>query len=50
MITQFITFFYNMFRDHDVYDREILRWAKSEYKMDWQHAYQALIRGEKPYQ
>ena len=50
MITQVINFFVNMFRDHDVYDREILRWAKSEYKMDWQHAYQALIRGEKPQQ
>jgi len=31
------------------HDKEILRWAKSEYKKDWQHAYHMLKQGKKPY-
>ena len=31
------------------YDKEILRWARSEYKNDWEHAYHMLKQGKKPY-
>lgn len=30
-------------------DQEIMRWAKSEYKKDWEHAYHMLSQGKKPY-
>jgi hypothetical protein len=31
------------------YNNEIMRWAKSEYKKDWEHAYYMLIQGKQPY-
>tara|TARA_R110000796_G_scaffold123419_1_gene237774 strand:+ start:397 stop:600 length:204 start_codon:yes stop_codon:yes gene_type:complete len=31
------------------YDKEIMRWAKSEYKKDWEHAYHMLVQGKTPY-
>tara|TARA_B110000503_G_C6931372_1_gene322961 strand:+ start:258 stop:410 length:153 start_codon:yes stop_codon:yes gene_type:complete len=37
-----------VFRNTD-YDKEIMRWAKSEYKKDWQHAYHMLMQGKRPY-
>lgn len=32
----------------DRVDPELLRFVKSEYKGDWEYAYQALINGRKP--
>ena len=31
------------------YDKDVMRWAKSEYKKDWEHAYHMLMQGKKPY-
>jgi secreted Zn-dependent insulinase-like peptidase len=31
------------------YDKEVMRWAKSEYKKDWEHAYHMLMQGKTPY-
>lgn len=32
----------------DKVDPELMRFVKSEYKGDWEYAYQALINGHKP--
>ena len=31
------------------YDKEVMQWAKSEYKKDWEHAYHMLMQGKRPY-
>ena len=31
------------------YDKEIMRFAKSEYRKDWEHAYHMLMQGKQPY-
>ena len=37
-----------VFRKKD-YDKEIMRFAKSEYSKDWEHAYHMLMQGKQPY-
>jgi hypothetical protein len=31
------------------YDEDVMQWAKSEYKKDWEHAYHMLMQGKKPF-
>jgi hypothetical protein len=31
------------------YDKEIMRYAKSEYSKDWEYAYHMLMQGKQPY-
>jgi len=31
------------------YDKEIMRYAKSEYSRDWEYAYHMLMQGKQPY-
>jgi hypothetical protein len=31
------------------YNKEVMQWAKSEYKKDWEHAYHMLMQGKQPY-
>jgi hypothetical protein len=44
LLKQFVAVFCD-----DEHDKEIMRWAKSEYKKDWQHAYHMLVQGKQPY-
>jgi len=43
----FIIRLYHFLRQ-DPIDNELLRYAKTEYPKDWQHAYHMMINGKKP--